>query len=98
MVDSPCVFVLGVLPGFDHFEDEESVFVDERRVLDLAFEIDEALGDERGADQLRLDLGETEGSKFVMSRPELLPISTTFPASSTAGIAITHSRVAHKAA
>jgi len=50
MVDGPCVLVLGVPPGFDHFEDEEPVFVGERRILDLAFEVDEALGDERGTD------------------------------------------------
>ena len=71
---------------------KRSVFVDERRVLDLAFEIDEALGDERRRRPASaLILVRPKAANLSMSRPELLPISTTFSASSTAGIAITHS-------
>jgi|RhiMethySRZTD1v2_1073278.scaffolds.fasta_scaffold836342_3 hypothetical protein len=98
MVDGLGRFLFRIDPGLDPLEDEEVVAVDEPRVGHSAFDIGEALGNERRLDLLGRQLRQAEGGEFVDVARELLPTFTTLGANSTAGIAITHSFVVRKAA
>jgi hypothetical protein len=98
MVNEFRVFLRGIVPGCKPFENEEVECVDEPRIDDSAFEICGAFGNER-----RIYVGPATGvnpnsANLSTSRPEQLSMPTTFFANSTAGRAMTHSRVDRRAA
>ena len=85
-------------PGFEHFKNEKIIFVDKAPVGHLTFEIGKAFGDERRLYVHGAELGGLNVANLSRSRPDELPIATTFVANLRAGIAITHSPVMRSAA
>ena len=76
-----------------HLDDEEIIALDQRVVMQPAFEIGVALGNSRRADLAPLLRGQTEAANLSISAPVVLPIFTTVSVSAVVGRLMTHSRL-----
>jgi hypothetical protein len=91
MMNRLWVLLRGVYPRLEHCKDKKIVFGHHLHISDLAFQVGKTFVNQR-----RLYAGggsgrETEFLELSTLLPEQFPTPTTFPASATVGMFITHS-------
>jgi hypothetical protein len=93
MMDSPRVFPCQVDPRLEHFQNEEVVSGYHPLIHHFAFKIRIALVDQRRFNARGSSLRQPEDLELVDLSSGCVPQPTTFSASSTVGMLITHSFV-----
>jgi hypothetical protein len=96
VMNRPRMFPRWINPGLDDLQHEEVIFGGQLSINDLAFQAGITLGDERGIDARGGHRREAKSLNLSTCSPEAFPQATTFFASSTVGMLMTHSRVAFK--
>ena len=98
MVNGLRILLRRIAPSLEHFQNKEIEFVDEMGIDNLAFEVGEALGNQRRRHTLGWRLRQAESLELVDIAARAIADSHDFCASSSAGMAITHSFVSRSAA